>query len=72
MRHITLRGYDSAPCGGELTRVQAAAPDKSATRDPRLSLPILGKSEPKETMWEWVCERCGQRWSGEPLPDEAL
>lgn len=70
MRHITLRGYGSTPCGGELARVPA--PAGQPRRDPRLSLPILGKSEPKEAMWEWVCERCGQRWSGEPLPDEAL
>lgn len=69
MRHITLRGYDSAPCGGELTRVPTTPTER---RDPRLNLPILGKTETKESMWEWVCSRCGQRWSGEPLPDEAL
>ncbi len=66
MRHIALTSYRDGPCNGAIEVVQRSA-------EPRpLRLPILGAPPPEAVTQEWMCQRCGQRWLREPLPQEAL
>jgi hypothetical protein len=70
MRHIALLGFDG-PCNGLVTYVPAS-PQKDAGERPHRSLPIFGAKPMEPPQGEWVCDRCGQRWSLEPLPQEVL
>jgi len=70
LRHISIAGFGGSPCHGHISRVESAAP----VANPRRLLPILGAPEgaASSPRASWVCERCGQRWDREPLPEEAL
>jgi hypothetical protein len=70
LRHISISGFGGSPCNGRLLQVESSAP----VANPRRSLPILGapSGSPSPLVLTWVCERCGQRWEREPLPEEAL
>ncbi len=64
MRHIEIKGFAEPPCHGTVIEVVPSA-------DPRrLRLPIIGR--PAHPDKEWRCERCGQHWTAEPQPEEAL
>lgn len=71
MRHIALTRFDAPPCNGEIhytPPVEKAAPGTS-----HRSLPILGQRPAEaEPIGTWTCAGCGQIWSREPLPQEAL
>ena len=63
MRHIELTGFSDGACNGHIERVAPAA--GAAFR-----LPILGAPQPESLTEEWLCQRCGQRWQREPLPQK--
>jgi len=66
VRHIALTGFGDGACNGNIERV-ARPPQAQPFR-----LPILGAPQPEPLTEEWLCQRCGQRWQREPLPQEAL
>ena len=72
MRHITLPSFDAPPCNGEIHFIPLSPKDEAPS--PHRSLPILGQRIVADgpPSGEWVCGRCGQKWSREPLPQDAL
>lgn len=74
MRHIALLGFAAPPCNGFIKYEPAPqALDRPVPSAPaQRSLPILGQAAPPAPAGEWKCERCGKRWTHEPLPEEAL
>jgi hypothetical protein len=72
MRHIALPSFDAPPCNGEIRYSEIASPPTDATA--HRSLPILGQSSHGEAPPRglWTCARCGQIWTREPLPQDAL
>lgn len=66
MRHIALVSFAEGPCNGTIDMVQRRAEPQP------FRLPILGAPAQEPVTSEWLCQRCGQRWQREPLPQEAL
>jgi hypothetical protein len=71
MRHITVPRFGEAICNGQLEELLVAV-SSSQLESGHRSLPILGRTVASHTQIEWRCTGCGQRWSQEPLPEEAL
>jgi len=74
MRHIALTRFDAPPCNGEIVYTPPSD-DKKAETATHKSLPILGQrpaSEVESALGVWTCAGCGQIWTREPLPQEAL
>lgn len=67
MRHIAVTSFSDGPCNGLIEERPILAERAAVVR-----LPILGAGSAKAATQEWQCRRCGQRWSHEPLPQDAL
>jgi hypothetical protein len=74
MRHIALTSFDRPPCNGEILYTPPSDEKNTAIAAHR-SLPIFGQrpqSEAEPAPGVWICAGCGQTWTREPLPQEAL